>query len=325
MSSEWEGLKRLGRMGAVEELARQKLSAVVAGARLRKISSDSDLEKAASDLRLGVDAILGWPEGLRRIESAAQMSGERMLEAKELRLDGCGIGANGAGAIAVLLRESKSLESIDLSNNGFGDAGVAVIAEAIRSSTRLRTLRLNGNGLRSGASETLCALLKSNRTVRLELRSNSFDSTSESNLRAAGGARVVISDRDTPFDQPAPPTTSAEGFLAFTDRQSPSKTTTDADAFLAFGASRGGSSAPLPSGPTDADAFLAFAGGSGGVAPNPRSPTKSMDSTSAKDFLSFTGASSDPVTKKGVSFGTNSSKLGAGASDASAFLASLGD
>ena len=335
MSREWEGLKRIGRAGDVEALARKKLGAVLAGVRLRPVRSDTDLEAAAADVRAGVDAVVGWPEGLRRMERSTQMSGERMAEAKELRLDGCGLGVNGAGAVAVLLRESRTLESVDISSNALGDAGCEAITDALRSGTPLRTLRINSNGLREKASEALCSMLGSNRSVRVELKHNNFDSRSESNLRSAGGARVVLNDRDPPLDPPPAPPQSAEGFLAFSGGAKPP--TSDAEAFLAFsgGASRGGSSDLPPSGPTkgtkgssDADAFLAFGGGGGGGGGG-----GAMDANSAQDFLAFADAApasklslgSGSAAKKGVSFSGGGSKLGAGANDASAFLASLGD
>ena len=55
------------------------------------------------------------------------------------------------------------------------------------------------------------------------VRANSFDASTEAALRRAGGARVVLSDADAPFDAPTPPAPLP-----------PASRTSDADAFLQF-------------------------------------------------------------------------------------------
>ena len=64
---------------------------------------------------------------------------------KELILYGCGIGDDGAAALAEALCSNTSLTTLDLSRCGIGDAGAAALAEALRSNTSLTVLYLEAN------------------------------------------------------------------------------------------------------------------------------------------------------------------------------------
>ena len=316
LGRDWESLKRIGRAGETERFARHQLNSALDEIKRKSPKSESELEASAREVRAALDAVLGWPEGLRRIESGSGSSGERLLEARELQLDGCGIGENGAGAVCVILRESRSLESIDLASNGLGDAGATMLADVLRSSTALRKLRLNANDIRDKGGGALAAMLSTNRNIKVDLRSNRFDSLNESALRRAGGDRVIISESDRGFDEPKKDTSidysrgAASDYLKYGDRPSSSASASrDADAFLAFGDASRRSEAPRkPSPPraSDADAFLSFSsggrGGGGGAAS--RSVSGSLgadfitstagppakDATSASAFLEFSGA-----------------------------------
>ena len=69
----------------------------------------------------------------------------------QLNLFGKGVGEPGALVVAHFLRVSRSLSSIDISNNKLGDKGKRVIAKAIPSST-LQSLKCDALDLRADAT-----------------------------------------------------------------------------------------------------------------------------------------------------------------------------
>ena len=306
----WSELKGIGAAGSVEAYARKLFGETTSPLKGSTPSSESDLEDKARKLRSGLDAILGWPEGLRRIGSTTGMSTNQMVDSKELRLDGCGLDDSTGGAVCVLLRECRKLEFVDLTNNRLGDE----VGEAIASH------------------------LKSHRSVKIDLRGNSFSSRVESSLKSAGGDRVRLREGDKSLEPPL------------------GKVGGDAEAFLAF-SQTSGSAAPPPisiSDKSDAAAFLSFTGGGGNTGGDSRklNPTSASDflefspggtkrseyrsysgggggSSSAADFLASGGGGGVSESKsRSVSFGAStkpsSGLLGKGATNAGDFLASLG-
>jgi hypothetical protein len=277
-----------------------------------------------------------------------------LLREREMRLDGCGVGAHGAGALGALLRESSSLEALDASDNRLGDAGAKVVADALRSRTSLRVLRLARNGIRAAGGEALAAMLRGNTSLRLDLRGNDLDSATESALRSAGADRVCLSATDPnvempweahrPPSAPARPSNDAEGFLAYSAGSSASTTSrppvvsgSDADTFLQYAG--GGASDRRPPSSSDAAAFLSFGGGGGGDSNRALPPAKAPPASSANDasaFLNFASGGGSPGSKpasslsgsKNVTFGTAPTQPAApslGGSDANQFLAFVGN
>ena len=55
--------------------------------RERAYHDDRALSGAASEVRDGLAAVTGWPEGLERILRRVSLDGERLLKASELRLE----------------------------------------------------------------------------------------------------------------------------------------------------------------------------------------------------------------------------------------------
>ena len=187
LGPEWEPLKRLDRPGEVESFARHLLKTALDPLKSKSFSSEHELSQAASEVRDGLASVLGWPEGLDRMRRRTGIDPEGLAAERELRLEGCGIGEQGAGAVAVLLRASRALESVDLGDNALGDKGATLIADVLRHSTNLRTLRLHGNAIGGAGGGALAAMLSTNRGLaKLDLRGNRFDSLSESALRKAG-------------------------------------------------------------------------------------------------------------------------------------------
>lgn len=318
--SGWTAIKGLDRAGEVEKYARHVLDTYLRPVRERPYREDRALVAAAAEIRDGLSAVVGWPEGLDRMLRRSNLDADSLLQASELKLDACGIGTGGAGALGVLLRASSRLKVLDVGSNHLSDVGATLLADVLRSSTSLTKLRLHDNDIGQAGGGALAAMLTTNRAIeRLDLRGNRFDVLSESALRQAGGSRVVLQDKELQQAKdflewgggdPAASdsvamggTRDADAFLAFSTSGSkeaappppppPPRPSRDANAFLAFGSRTGGGAPPVmgaPGGSNDAEAFLSF-GGSGCNPPAPVSTTIGLagGSNSAEAFLNFAG------------------------------------
>ncbi|XP_038656888.1 NACHT, LRR and PYD domains-containing protein 3-like isoform X2 [Scyliorhinus canicula] len=85
-----------------------------------------------------------------------------------------------AQALADVLRTTRSLRELNLSNNKLGDSGMKLLSEALRNTDcTIRHLRLDDNGLTDSCSEDLSGALAVNRTLTiLSLRLNGFTDNS---------------------------------------------------------------------------------------------------------------------------------------------------
>ena len=68
-------------------------------------------------------------------------------------LRGKGLTASDMDAIAVELAANQELESLDLAHNGFGADGAGAVANILRACPTLASLIVDSNSLRAGAAE----------------------------------------------------------------------------------------------------------------------------------------------------------------------------
>lgn len=100
-----------------------------------------------------------------------------LKESKETKLElvDCGIGVNGAKALAKALRENAVLTDLNLDSNKFGPDGAKAIAEALKDHTSLTSFSLGANGIGPKGAKAIAKALKENRTVKtLALRGNNI-------------------------------------------------------------------------------------------------------------------------------------------------------
>jgi len=110
----------------------------------------------------GVCALLGALEGFVGIGRSKQPAAP-VLRALSLRQNEAGL--EGAQSVAVLLRGSHRLQSLDFAANAIGDKGVSAIADALASNETLRMLCVEHNQIEDDGMGQLAAALKENRTL----------------------------------------------------------------------------------------------------------------------------------------------------------------
>ena len=93
----------------------------------------------------------------------------------ELYLAGKLVSVSGISVLCDIIKQSKSLAKVDLSDNRIGDECVSIIAEAIKQSTSLAAVDLCGNGIGAvGASAIAEAINQSTSLTSLSISQNSI-------------------------------------------------------------------------------------------------------------------------------------------------------
>jgi len=75
------------------------------------------------------------------------------------------IGAVGASAIAEAIKQSQSLTTVTLSGNSIGGEGASAIAEAIKQSKSLTTVNLSGNSIGVVGAAAIAEAIKQSKSL----------------------------------------------------------------------------------------------------------------------------------------------------------------
>eukprot|EP00767_Chilomastix_cuspidata_P005475 gnl/Chilomastix_cuspidata/5700.p1 GENE.gnl/Chilomastix_cuspidata/5700~~gnl/Chilomastix_cuspidata/5700.p1 ORF type:complete len:720 (+),score=375.62 gnl/Chilomastix_cuspidata/5700:52-2211(+) len=124
------------------------------------------------------------PLGESILDVSAALAINRTLKAFDA--SGCGIGPDGAKALAAALAQNRTLETLRLANNALGDDGGVEVFRALGATDSLRSLDVSSNKLRDRSGAMLLTALHKNPVVRtVTIKDNDFTDETGRGLVAA--------------------------------------------------------------------------------------------------------------------------------------------
>ena len=92
-----------------------------------------------------------------------------------LNISNNSIGDGGATALAEMLKENRTLQELDVSNNSIGGEGATALAESLKENRTLQKLEVRYNSLGDGGATALAEMLEENRALQeLNISNNSI-------------------------------------------------------------------------------------------------------------------------------------------------------